>query len=277
MLEFLFVVKVLNHKDSDMPQRHDLLELAHAFGNPANELCIFAEGNVSCRGEPGTFWIKGSGQGMEHITSAGFVEVRSEPVLAMLDSPPSDEAEVRECLNRARSDPANRQVPSTEAFMHAFLLSQPETNFVGHAHPTSLLSLLFLEVAKDLAVQRWFPDEIVCCGPASCYVRYVAPGLPLAVEIRKAVASFINEWGKAPKTLWLQNHGLICVGSTPSEVHCAAMMSIKAAKAVLGALQTGKPLRPLTKEEVAQISAWPDEHYRQRLLFAASHVNPTGR
>src|SRR5687768_14226377 len=130
-----------------MPQRHDLLELAHAFGNPANELCILAEGNVSCRGEHGSFFIKASGQTLEHITSAGFVEVRSQPVLAALDSPDMNEADAREVLNRARPDATSRQVPSTETFMHALLLEVPDVSFIGHAHPTPLLSLLFLEEA----------------------------------------------------------------------------------------------------------------------------------
>ena len=258
--------KVLHYRG--MAQRHDLVELAHAFGKPENDLCILAEGNVSCKGEHGTLIIKGSGVGLEHITSGGLIEVSCKPVLEALDHPPGDEQAVRQILNSARTDPAARHVPSTEAFMHAWLLDLPGVQFVGHGHPSALLSILALDSAEELASKRLFPDEIVCCGSAACYVGYHPPGLPLAIAIRTAVEDFVIKREQTPKTIWLQNHGLICLGASVPEVMCAALMSVKAARVLLGALQSGN-VRFLTEAEVRQISDWPDEHYRQRLLSAA--------
>jgi L-ribulose-5-phosphate 4-epimerase len=244
----------------------EVLELARAFGDPANDLCILAEGNVSCQGASEALWIKASGVQMGVMTAEDFVEVRKEPLLSALANPKISEEEARTILNDSRVNTNSKHVPSTEAFMHAHLLSLDGVHFVGHGHPPALLSLLVLSDASELATRRWFPDEIVCCGPAACYVPYVAPGLLLAVAIRSAVERYQEKWGSWPKTIWLQNHGLICLGTTGAEVRSAAQMSVKAARVVLEAMQTKSEMRPLSPGQIRQIYDWPDEHYRQRML-----------
>jgi len=250
-----------------MPPPTELIDLARAMSEPSLDAAILAEGNVSCKAGPESFWIKASGQSMSVIGECGFVEVRSGPVLSALDTPVEDELCVREILNEARVDSGGTAIPSTEAFMHAYLLSQPGISFVAHTHPTSLLSLLSLANGADLATRRLFPDEIVLCGAASCWVPYVAPGLPLALEIVGAAILFQGAYGVFPKCYWLQNHGLITVGKTAREAESATRMAIKASRVLLGALQAGEEIRWLTDSEVQQIANWPDEHYRQRLLW----------
>jgi rhamnose utilization protein RhaD (predicted bifunctional aldolase and dehydrogenase) len=250
-----------------MPPPRELIELAHAMADPALDAAILAEGNVSASCGPDSFWIKASGCSMVGANESSFVEVSYEPVLQALDNPSSNEVEVRKRLNDARIDPNTTALPSTETFMHAYLLSLPEIRFVAHTHPTPLLSLLSLESGADLAKRRLFPDEIVLCGAAACWVPYVAPGLPLALEIIGAVTLFQAAYGVHPKTIWLENHGLITLGKTAKEAESATRMSVKAARVALGALQTGQPIRWLEDSEVQQIGNWPDEHYRQRLLW----------
>jgi rhamnose utilization protein RhaD (predicted bifunctional aldolase and dehydrogenase) len=250
-----------------MPPPQDLVELAHSLTAPTLDAAILAEGNVSAACSSDTFWVKASGQGMSQIGPDGFCEVHFEPLLAALDSGLEDEADVRSCLNAARVDASQARVPSTEAFMHAYLLRLPEIRFVAHTHPTPLLSFLCLDDGEALASKRLFPDEIVLCGAASAWVPYVAPGLPLAREIRASVLRFVNSYGVYPKTIWLQNHGLITLGKTAKEAQSATEMSVKAARVVLGALHSGREVRWLSDAEVQQIANWPDEHYRQRLLW----------
>lgn len=250
-----------------MPAPAELIALGRALADPELDAVILAEGNVSAAGESGSFWVKGSGVQMGSAGPEGYVEVDAGPVLAALDSGIRDEGAVRELLNSARRDPKAPAVPSTEAFMHAYLLSLPDVNIVAHCHPAAVISLASLEGGADLARVRHFPDEIVLCGPAACWVPYVAPGLPLAVEIRHATLQFLRRYDVNPKTYWLQNHGLIAVGATAAEAESAVRMAVKAARILLGALQTGRPLRPMTEEEVRQIAGWPDEHFRQRMLW----------
>jgi rhamnose utilization protein RhaD (predicted bifunctional aldolase and dehydrogenase) len=251
-----------------MAQRHDLVELAHAFGAPTLGCCILSEGNVSCRADAGAFWIKGSGLALSNITSGGLVEVRSRTLLAALDAPNPGEPEVRELLNAARIDPHARHVPSAEAFMHALLLELEGVNFVAHGHPTALLGLLCVAGAEDMARMRFFPDHVVFCGPESAFVAYEKPGLPLAKAIRTSVQEYEQRWGTPPKTIWLQNHGLVCLGATPMDVLAAAEMTVKAAMVTIEALSTGQPLVSLDDVSVRQVCDWSDEHYRHRLLTA---------
>lgn len=250
-----------------MPVPAELIALAHAMAEPSLGAAILAEGNVSASTENGTLWIKASGACMGGIDECGFVEVDSKSVLDAFSTKAMDEQAVRDLINRSRVDQKAIAVPSTETFMHAWLLTLPDVHYVAHTHPEPLLSLLCLDEAKDYASKRLFPDEIVLCGAASCWVGYYAPGLPLAIEIKKAVEAFKKKHGVTPKTIWLQNHGLIALGKTAKEAESATRMSVKAARILLGALQTGDPIRWLSDAEIQQIANWPDEHYRQRLLW----------
>lgn len=250
-----------------MPPPQELIDLARALADPDLDAAILAEGNVSAISGEGSFWIKASGACMAGIDETGFVEVCSEPLLRAMDEPIGDEDLVRRILNEARIDPHSEAIPSTEAFKHAYLLSYPGVRFVAHSHPTALLSLLALKDSSELAKKRLFPDEIVLCGAASCWVPYVPPGMPLAMEIVGAVTLFLAAYGVLPKTILLQNHGLITLGATAKEAMSATSMSVKAARVALGALQTGREVRWLSDEEIRQIANWPDEHYRQKRLW----------
>ncbi len=237
------------------------------MGDPAHDLCILAEGNVSCQAKEGQLWIKGSGSSMRGIAADAFACVKTPGVLeAVRLQAPMSETAARELLNAAKLD-RGRALPSTETYMHALLLARSRGGFVAHGHPTPLLALLALPEAEEWATKRLFPDEIVLCGPASCWVPYVAPGLPLAQEIERRAEAFVARFGIEPKAFWLQNHGLIAVGKSHKEALGAALMAVKAAHVLLGALQTGRVPRWLTDAEVDQIYRWPDEHARQRALW----------
>lgn len=248
-----------------MSVSESLIQLAHVLGEPQNDLCICAEGNVS-QLDGDALWIKGSGAQMRSIDASEFAHVRIDPVLQAFDEPFADESAVRARLNESCLN-LGQATPSTETFMHAWLLSECGAQFVAHSHPTPLLSLLVLPDIEIYARRRLFPDEIVLCGPSACFVPYAAPGLPLARLIKDRAVKYRERVGHWPKTVWLQNHGLICLGQTGAEAAAASLMSVKAARVVLGALQTGMEPHWMSPGEVEQIHQWPDEHARQKLLF----------
>ena len=232
---------------------------------PELEYAILAEGNTSARAADNTLWIKASGASMLDIKAEGFVEVRRDPILAALEGPDLDDDAVRQCLEGARKDPRARK-PSVETFLHAWLLKLPDVRYIAHTHPTPLLGLLCTPRAQEFAAKRLFPDEIVCCGPATCWIPYVDPGLPLGRELRDRVRAHIETHGEAPKILWLQNHGLFALGATPASVEATTHMAVKAARVWLHALSTGLEPVTLTPEQIERIHKRPDEHHRQRLL-----------
>jgi ribulose-5-phosphate 4-epimerase/fuculose-1-phosphate aldolase len=91
--------------------------------------------------------------------------------------------------------------------------------------------------------------------------------LPLAQAVRAATERYVDDLAAFPKTIWLQNHGLICPGRTCAEAIAATRMSVKAARVWLQALQTDQKVHELTQEQIARIDKRPDEHYRQRMLW----------
>lgn len=244
---------------------NSVLQLAHETGDSAHQLVILAEGNVSGR-DGDTLWIKSSGSSLRTMEEGDVVALSLPAVLELLASGSADSIELRSQLNETRLDLQTSKVPSTEAFMHAALVNNDRDRFVVHTHPAKLLPMLFLPDSELVASRRYFPDEIVLCGAATCWVPYCMPGLPLAREIQKRQDRFSQRYGVLPNTYWLQNHGLITTGSSANEALAATLMSVKAGSAVLNAMQAGREPSWLDTEQVMQISNWPDEHARQQRI-----------
>ena len=145
------------------------------------------------------------------------------------------------------------------------LLQDCNVNCIAHTHPVTVNRLLCSAQAETFARQRIFPDEIVLCGPESVFVPYVDPGLPLAIEIRRRVHTYMDKYGEAPKVILLANHGLITLAQTTTEALNITFMADKAADILWGALQLGD-VPFLSEEEVMHIYRRPDEIYRRKLF-----------
>jgi rhamnose utilization protein RhaD (predicted bifunctional aldolase and dehydrogenase) len=246
-----------------------LLALSHDLGREERKLAILGEGNTSARTGADTFLVKASGSNLATLSPLGLTECRLGELAALLERKVVPDAAIDAALLAARVDPAAKK-PSVEAMFHAFLLTLPGVNFVGHTHPVAVNRLLCTRHARTLARRRLFPDEIVCCGVESVFVPYLDPGLKLAQGIRTAVRAYIKRVARAPRIILLENHGLIALGPTPESVLAATLMATKAAEIFAGAaaLSGGKP-RFLSAAQVARIAGRPDEHYRQKALGLA--------
>lgn len=259
-----------------------LIQLSRALGDPARDYVIIGEGNTSMRHDAESFVVKASGHQLRDISAAGFVRLRMQPILALLDDPPATLSEEKARTQAAvilDDDIGGRHNgsplrgtgggfnASVEASFHAMLLHECGARYIGHTHPTAVNQLLCSEYAADFALQRRFPDEVVLCGPQSALVPYADPGLPLALEMRKVVRAYQEQQGEAPKLILLVNHGLIALGQTPTEVLNITAMAVKAARIYHGALLTGAPTH-LPAEEVEHIYRRPDEIYRRKLFVS---------
>ena len=168
-----------------------LLDLAHQLGREERKLAILGEGNVSARATAGTFWVKASGSNLATLSSLGVTECRRAELVALLDKKNVADAVVDDSLLAARVE-ATAKKPSVEAMFHAWLLTLPGVNFVGHTHPVAVNQILCTKHARTFAQRRLCPDEVVCCGGESVLVPYLDPGLKLAQGIRAAVVAFIK-------------------------------------------------------------------------------------
>ena len=242
-----------------------LLNLSHQLGREERRLAILGEGNTSMRISAGTFLVKASGSNLATLSPLGVTECRCDDLAALLKKKKLADVEVDEALLASRVDPAAKK-PSVEAVFHAYLLSLPDVNFVGHTHPIAVNQLLCTKHARNFARRRTFPDEVVCCGVESVFVPYTDPGLKLAQAIRAAVVASIKRLARPPRVILLENHGLIALGATPEAVLAATLMAVKAAEIFVGAAAINGQPRFLSPAQVARIAGRPDEHYRQKAL-----------
>jgi len=242
-----------------------MIALSHELGRGERNLAVLGEGNASARLSGRTFVVKASGSSLATLGKTGVAECRFDRLLPLLDGGPRGDAAVDEALLAARVDRAARK-PSVEAVFHAYLLTLPGVNFVGHTHPVAVNKLLCSRHARTFASRRLFPDEIVCCGTESVFVPYTDPGIRLAQVIRSSVVAYIGRLGRIPRVILLANHGFIALGATPESVLAATLMGAKAAEIFAGAAAIGGAPRFLTRAQVLRIAGRPDEHYRQRIL-----------
>lgn len=244
--------------------KRTLIALSHDLGAEHRRLAILGEGNTSAKLSDDTFFVKASGSSLGSLTEADVTECQSSPLLGMLDRDDLSDKEVDEELLASRVDPSAKK-PSVEALFHAYLLSLPEINFVGHTHAIHVNQILCSPRARDFAARKLFPDDIVCCGPASVFVPYTDPGLRLSQVIRDETTRYIEEMGSLPRVILLESHGIITLGRSPDAVKAAMFMAEKAAQIFVGAAALGGP-QFLSDENIRRILGRPDEHYRQKVL-----------
>jgi rhamnose utilization protein RhaD (predicted bifunctional aldolase and dehydrogenase) len=246
----------------------ELIALTRYLGEPAREYVILGEGNTSARVDDETYWVKASGSSMLNIGPCGLVLTRFEPVLAMLEAGELSDDEIKANLVQAKADPDAPGHPSIEALMHALCLSLPGVRFVGHTHPTAVNAILCSVRAEEATAAPVFPDEIVVCGPASAFVPYSDPGIPLARAVWKSLTDFSEDHGMPPKRVFIRNHGLIALGGSPTEVKNITAMAVKVARIILGTYALGGP-RFMTAGDIERIHTRPDEHRRRAKLVGA--------
>ncbi|MEA3344658.1 MAG: class II aldolase/adducin family protein [Chloroflexota bacterium] len=244
---------------------HQLVAMSCALGDPAKDYLTPGGGNTSARIDDETFFVKASGMRLESIDESGFVEVRFEGVLALLEEEDLSRKEVQAGLKAAKKDPTGPLRPSVETILHAQALSTGAASFVGHTHPTMVNAILCSQKAEEAFSGRLFPDEIVVCGPAPVYVPYVDFGLPLARAVWGRVERYTDLYGEWPKVVLLQNHGLIALGESPQEVLDITDVMVTAAKVLLGAYALGGP-HFMSAEQVGAIHTHPAEVYRRQVL-----------
>ncbi len=242
----------------------DLIEYSRAIGDPARDYVILGEGNTSLSVGDGTFWVKASGRKLATASADDFVRVRSDSLLAMLSSAcvPS-EADTLAALRAAKVGRQDGPLPSVEAVLHAVCLAAPAICCVAHSHPTAINAVTCSVTFAGALRGRLFPDQTVVCGTDSLLIKYVDPGLALAKVVAGKLGSFVRTHGRAPRTIYLQNHGFIALGESPQDVLNITAMADKAARILIGTYALGGPrLMPAT--EVRRIDQRLDEAYRRK-------------
>jgi rhamnose utilization protein RhaD (predicted bifunctional aldolase and dehydrogenase) len=246
---------------SDNSVLTDLIALSRHLGEEWREYAIIGEGNTSARADDATFWVKASGSNLRTIDENGFVRMRLDRVLGMLDTAQTDD-DVTRGLNESKVDPGVAARPSIETVLHAICLAEGGAQVVGHTHPVAVNIILCSQQAESL-LRHLMPDVVVVCGATPVLVPYADPGLPLAHAVRSALHRNMEEQGEAPKAIYLQNHGLFALGQTTREVENITAMAVKNARILAPTFALGGP-NFLSDTDVERINTRLDEILRRR-------------
>ena len=242
-----------------------LVGLSRFLGRPERDLVILGEGNTSVRLDDESFLVKASGTSLANADAESFVEMDFGRTLALLDLEDPADDELGEALMGARSRGEGGLRPSIEAPLHALALTEGEAAFVGHTHPTAVNSVLCSDRAGALSEGAIFPDQIVVLGRHPLHIPYADVGLPLAHALRDGLREHKRRVGAPPRTIYLQNHGLVALGGSASGVEQVTTMAAKHARIVAGVLAAGEPVY-LTQEQADSLDTRSDEEYRRRVL-----------
>jgi rhamnose utilization protein RhaD (predicted bifunctional aldolase and dehydrogenase) len=280
----------------------EIVALSHEVAAPHRDLVILAEGNTSMRTAPDRMLVKATGSAMADATADDFVEVDLIRFWALLDAEQDDGAtgDDRSADNTGASDTgaddtgaddavatlfreatiAGTGRPSVESLLHA-VCYRPDGITTGgittggiatggidtviHTHPIAVNSVLCSNQAELLVRGSLFPDQIVVLGRHPLLMPYVDPGLPLARAVQRSLREHLDRHGEPPRVIYLRNHGMFALGSSPQQALQITEMAVKVARVLLGAAAMGGPVF-LSDDDAERIDTRPDEILRRRLL-----------
>ena len=261
--------KMKERQDIQAETLHKLVKLSNNLGRADYHLAIIGEGNTSAKVEikdiADSFFIKASGTQLATVTGDDFIQVYFEPIVQLISLKDPNDEEIKDIFEKAKVNKKHRANPSVETLLHAICLNLEGVNFVGHTHPTAINRLTCSKSFPENLKGRIYPDEIVLLGKESVFIPYTDPGVQLAQKAKKEIEIFLNKHGERPRSIYIQNHGFIALGSTPAEVENITLTANKAAEIRFGALLAGG-INTFHEDMVTHISKRPDEKYRQNLF-----------
>lgn len=253
----------MNNQTQPGDKLAEIIRFSRMIGDPQSDLTILAEGNTSVRTAEDRMLVKASGANLSTSGEQDFVEVDLRMLMTLIRSGPASDEHVTSALMEATVGGTKR--PSVESLLHAVCQQIPGVTAVAHTHPVPVNALLCSDKASYLMQGSMFPDQIVVMGKAQLLIPYIDPGLPLAQEVLARLAAHIHEHGTHPKVIYLLNHGMFALGSTPEEALQITQMAVKVSRVMLGALSVGTPTF-LAPENADRIHTRPDEEHRRSLL-----------
>lgn len=186
-----------------------LAEVSRRYGsNP--DFVLAGGGNTSFKDDD-TLFIKASGHALATIEPNGFVRMDRRKLGEIWEADYPDDTATREAraladLMDARLPGEESKRPSVETLVHEAL---PEA-WVVHTHPALVNGLTCSEGAEQRA-KELFGDEVL-------WIPLVEPGYVLARTVRRMQSAHVAAYGKGPRLILLQNHGIFVGGNTVSEV-----------------------------------------------------------
>ncbi len=188
---------------------NEIVLLSREYGG-SRDWVIGGGGNTSIKDDR-WMWVKASGSALAAIEPEQFVKMDRGKLDAIWQVEyPADREEREERaktdLFAARAPGEDGKRPSVEALMHALFPSR----IVYHTHPT-IVNALTCALYGEFQAQRIFGDDLL-------WIPMINPGYVLAKRVYDERRLFIEEHGREPRFILLQNHGLVVHGETPNDI-----------------------------------------------------------
>jgi rhamnose utilization protein RhaD (predicted bifunctional aldolase and dehydrogenase) len=249
----------------------DLVHLSRTLGEPWRRFAILAEGNTSQRVADDQLAVKATGRSLRHASPSDFVVVSLKRLSQIVDDSEAGDPDVARYFDKVETEQGMR--PSVEALLHVVCVVDAGATTVAHTHPESVNTLLCSDRADVLAGPPIFPDQVVVIGRRALLVPYSDPGVVLARVVRARLTEHAREWGM-PRAIYLQNHGLVALGSSASQVLQLTEMADKVSRVLAATLSLGNVV-PMTEESAERIDTRDDEQIR-RTALARTMLQPPG-
>lgn len=185
----------------------DLIKISRYAGERFD--LIQASGGNSSLKEDGQMLIKSSGYHLSEITlDKGFSVVDNKTILEILNldfgnNKKDNEKIVSELVQKSVIKGSR---PSIETLLHALF-----KKYTLHTHPLSVNVICASKNARELLDKIFNKDEFL-------FIQYKTPGIELALELKKQMEIFKQEYKKDADIVFLQNHGLIVSADSVNEV-----------------------------------------------------------
>jgi rhamnose utilization protein RhaD (predicted bifunctional aldolase and dehydrogenase) len=233
----------------------ELVALTRSLGRPERDLVILAEGNTSQLLDDGRLVVKASGSRMRDATAEDFVVVDLPPLVDLITSTTSTQADLTAALDAGEVD-GRRRRGSIETLVHVAVQAVAPAAYVGHTHPTAVIGLLasvHAEAAFDYAA---YSDEAVVIG-RPLYVPYASPGIDLGRLFHARLVEYVDRHGDLPQLVTLGNHGIVAIAPTADGIEGISEMAVKAAQVRTAAYAVGG-VQPLSAESLDKFFARED-------------------
>ncbi len=241
----------------------ELVTLTRSLGERSRDLVILAEGNTSQRLPDGRVVVKASGSNMRTATAQDFVVVDVGPLVELMRSPTTTQADLTAALD-AGEHAGRRRRASIETLVHVAAQAFAPTAFVGHTHPTAVVGLLASVHAATAWDRHVYSDEAVVIG-RPLYVPYATPGIDLGRVYLEALRRHVDTHGELPTLVLLGNHGIVVNAPSAAGVEAASEMAVKGALVRTAAYSVGG-VAPLDTASVDKFFAREDVIERRARL-----------
>ncbi len=216
-----------------------LTALSHEFGT--TDYVRGGGGNTSAK-DAETLWVKSSGTTLSTITPQAFVAMNRSRLAELYDVKPPEDSTAREALVKdmmaAAVCPDSSGRPSVEAPLHDSF----EARFVVHTHP-ALVNGMTCSVDGQNVCTKLFSEAL--------WIDYTDPGFTLCITVRREIENYVQQHGRQPDAVFLQNHGLFVAGDTPEQIKSHYARILKTLKQAYR--QTGVPMElqpsPVTSDD----------------------------